>query len=244
MTPLTREVVGTPPPSVPKYAWLKRVLVDHIDRDLAPGDPVPSERELADGLDVSRMTARRALSELVAEGRIRRVPGRGSFVDEPTIRLPIQLTSFTHDMQQRGYTSGARTLGSGRLAADDWLSSVLDVPRGHPVLRIVRLRTADGQPVALERVHLNADAVPGLADVDLTDRSLYGVLADRYSIVFDGGRQIITARLVDPGDAVHLDLPPGAPVLHLVRTSTWRGRLLEYTVSAYRGDRYELSSAL
>lgn len=244
MTALTREVVGSPPPSVAKYAWLKGVLVDHIDHELVPGDPVPSERELAEQLDVSRMTARRALSELVAEGRIRRVPGRGSFVNEPTIRLPIQLTSFTNDMQQRGYTSGARTLARDLVAADDWLSSTLGVPRGHAVLRIVRLRTADDQPVAIERVHLVADVVPGLADVDLTDRSLYSVLADRYSIVFDGGRQTITARLVDPADAGHLDLAPGDPVLHLVRTSTWRGRLVEYTVSAYRGDRYELSSTL
>lgn len=244
MTALTRDLVGTPPPSVAKYVWLKGVLADHIDHQLSPGDSVPSERELADELDVSRMTARRALGELVAEGRIKRVPGRGSFVNEPTIRLPIQLTSFTADMHQRGYTSGARTLEGGVVPADDWLSAHLEVPRGHPVLRLVRLRTADGQPVAVERVHLAADAVPGLADVDLTDRSLYGVLADRYGIVFDGGRQTITARLVGPDDAGHLDLDPGAPVLHLVRTSTWRGRLLEYTVSAYRGDRYELSSAL
>jgi GntR family transcriptional regulator len=243
VTALTRDLVGSPPPSVAKYAWLKAVLVDHIDR-LSPGDPVPSERELADGLDVSRMTARRALGELVVEGRIKRVPGRGSFVNEPTIRLPIQLTSFTNDMQQRGYTSGARTLDGGLVPADDWLSSNLDVPRGHQVLQIVRLRTADDQPVAIERVHLNADVVPGLVDVDLTNRSLYSVLSDRYGVVFDGGRQTITARLVDPGDAGHLDLPAGAAVLHLVRTSTWRGRLVEYTVSVYRGDRYELSSAL
>jgi GntR family transcriptional regulator len=93
-------------------------------------------------------------------------------------------------------------------------------------------------------VHLTADVVPGLEDIDLTDRSLYSVLSDRYGIVFDGGRQAITARLVDPEDAGHLDLPAGSAVLHLVRTSTWRGRLLEYTVSAYRGDRYELSTAL
>lgn len=243
MTALTREVVGSPPPSVAKYAWLRSVLVDHIDR-LTPGDPVPSERELADGLDVSRMTARRALSELVTEGRIRRVPGRGSFVSEPTIRLPIQLTSFTHDMEQRGYTSGARTLGGGVSPADDWLSTSLEVPRGHPVLRLVRLRTADDQPVAIERVHLDADVVPGLGDVDLTDRSLYAVLAERFGIVFDGGRQTITARLADPDDAAHLGVAPGAAVLHLVRTSTWRGRLVEYTVSVYRGDRYELSTAL
>lgn len=87
-------------------------------------------------------------------------------------------------------------------------------------------------------------ALSGLADIDLSNRSLYSVLGDRYSIVFDGGRRTITGRLVDADDAAFLDLPGGSAVLHLVRTSTWRGRLVEYTVSLYRGDRYELSSAL
>ena len=69
MTALTRDLVGSPPHSVPKYEWLRAVLVDHIDHQLAPGDAVPSERELADGLEVSRMTARRALGELEVEDR-------------------------------------------------------------------------------------------------------------------------------------------------------------------------------
>lgn len=243
MVTLTRATVGSPPPSVAKYQWLKGILVDHIDQ-LVPGDPVPSERQLADELDISRMTARRALNDLVAEGRIRRVPGRGSFVNEPTITLPIQLTSFTNDMSQRGLTSGARTVSSELLPADDYLGGRLGVPRGVPVLRIVRLRTADEKPVAIERVHLTADVVPGLEGVDLADRSLYGVLADVYGIVFDGGQQTITARLAEDEDAERLGIPTGSAVLHLARTSTWRGRLVEFTVSVYRGDRYELTTKL
>ncbi|MFV0405548.1 MAG: GntR family transcriptional regulator [Propioniciclava sp.] len=244
MVALTRELVGSPPPAVAKYEWLKGVLLDHIDRRLSPGDPVPSERELADNLDVSRMTARRALNELLAEGRINRTPGLGSFVTDPTISLPVRLTSFTEDMEQRARRAGADTLLTETIAADDTLTGNLDVTWGQPVLQIVRLRSTDGEPVAIERVHLVADIVPGLAQVDLTDASLYATLARDYGIIFDGGEQVITARNAGAEDAAQLRISVGDAVLHLRRTSTWRGRRVDFTTSVYRGDRYELTTRL
>ncbi|MFV0458846.1 MAG: GntR family transcriptional regulator [Actinomycetales bacterium] len=244
MGALTRDVVGTPPPAMAKYEWLRVVLLEHINERLRPGDPVPSERELADELDVSRMTARRALNALVSEGRIRRVPGLGSFVNEPTILLPIQLTSFTTDMNQRGYTSGAQTLSQSVGSADEEVAARLGIGSGTPVLTIVRLRSADLRPVAIERVHLVAGMVPGLEEVDLTDRSLYAVLADRFGLILDGGQQTITARAAEPEDASRLQMAPGSPVLHLARTTTSRGRIVEFTASIYRGDRYELTTRL
>lgn len=244
MGALTRDTVGNPPPSMVKYEWLRVVLLEHINRRLQPGDPVPSERELAEDLDVSRMTARRALNALVSEGRIRRVPGLGSFVNEPTIRLPIQLTSFTTDMNQRGYRAGSRTLSRSVRPADADLAGRLGVAAATAVVETVRVRTADLSPVAIERVHLVADVVPGLEEVDLTDRSLYAVLTERYDIILDGGQQTITARGADPQDATHLQIMAGSPVLHLARTSTWRGRIIEFTTSTYRGDRYELTTSL
>lgn len=244
MVSLTRDQVGEPPPAVAKYEWLKQVLIEHIGKRLRPGDPVPSERELADNLDVSRMTARRALGDLVTEGYIERTPGIGSFVRDHTISLPVQMTSFTADMEQRSHRAGARTLGIELVSAGDALTTNLDVAWGDQVLRIVRLRSADGDPVAIERVHLAAALVPGLEEVDLNDASLYQTLATRYGIAFDGGMQVITARNADETDAELLRIGTGEAVLHLRRTSTWRGRTVEYTTSTYRGDRYELTIRL
>lgn len=241
---LTREVVGTPPPSQAKYEWLKSVLIDYIDQHLSPGNPVPSERELAENLDLSRMTARHAINDLVAEGRIRRVPGLGSFVQEATITLPLRLTSFTQDMSQRSSRAGSQTLEASTVPATEDLMAALDIEPGQPILRMVRLRTSDAQPVAIERVHLVADLVPGLADVDLTNASLYATLASRYGIVFDGAEQVIAARPVGATDAQRLEIHEGDAVLNLRRTSTWRGRRVEYTTSIYRGDRYELTTKL
>lgn len=226
----------------PKYLWLRRVLLDHIDTKLRVGDPVPSERELADSLDVSRMTARRVLSTLMEEGRVERAVGRGTFVSAPRIKMPIRLSSFTEDMRARGYTPGAHTLAFSTAVPED--AGVLDLDAGEAVHVIRRLRTADDVPMAIETVTLAAGMAPDLTVEDLEGGSLYSVLSVRHGIVFDGGEQTVRARNASPEEAQLLHIPAGAAVLHLTRTSTWRGRTVEYTVSTYRGDRYELSTAI
>ena len=79
---------------------------------------------------------------------------------------------------------------------------------------------------------------------DLENHSLYAYLAKRHGIVVDGGMETIRAKHPTAGDARLLQVAPRDAVLHLTRTSTWRGRVVEYTVSSYRGDRYELSTAI
>ncbi len=232
------------PTGVPKYVWLKRVLLDHIDGRLQVGDPLPSERELADTLDVSRMTARRVLTELETEGRVTRAVGRGTFVSAPRIRMPIQLSSFTVDMRARGFVPGARTLSFTTAPPEPEAAAALDVSPDALVHTVRRLRTADGTPMAIEQATVAAELLPDLTAEDLTDQSLYSLLATRADIVFDGGEQTVRARPVTAEEATLLEVPAHAAVLHLTRTSTWRGRTVEYTVSSYRGDRYELSTAL
>jgi GntR family transcriptional regulator len=236
--------VTTPPPGSAKYQWVKRALLQHIERDLSPGEPVPSERELADRFGVSRMTARRALSDLVVEGRVFREVGRGSYVATPSIRLPLQLTSFTVDMDARGMRPGARTVSRDTIPAGDRLSVVLGLHPDDLVYRLVRLRTADGSPMAIERVHLPERAVPGLIDMDLHDRSLYSILAAEYGLTFDSGEETIRARTASQQEAQLLGVHVGDAMLYLVRISRRHGRAMEYTVSSYRGDRYELAVSI
>lgn len=231
------------PADEPKYLWLRRVLLDHIDANLRVGDPVPSERELADSLDVSRMTARRALAALMDEGRVERTVGRGTFVSAPRIRMPIRLSSFTEDMRVRGFTPGAHTLSFTTTPPEGEASAVLDLGPGERAHVIRRLRTADGVPMAIETVTLTAALAPDLSAADLEDGSLYTLLGER-GIVFDGGEETVRARNATAEEARLLHVPAHAAVLHLTRTSTWRGRPVEYTVSSYRGDRYELSTAI
>jgi GntR family transcriptional regulator len=229
---------------VPKYYQLREILLDLIERELHVDAPVPSERELAARYGLSRMTARQAIEHLVSEGRLYRVQGKGTFVARPKIDMPLRLTSFSEDMRARGMVPGSRDLGRRRALATGPLARELGVEQGTAVHVVERLRLADGVPMALERSHIPAHLAPDLLDRSLEGRSLYALLATEYGLALDRGDQVIEAGIADSGDAELLALAPGSAVLLLQRRS-WAGQVaVEYVVSTYRADRYQLRASL
>ncbi|GAB3486407.1 GntR family transcriptional regulator [Nocardiopsis coralliicola] len=229
----------------PKYAQLRDVLVDWIaEAGLGVDDPIPSERELGRQYGLSRMTVRQTIDAMVAEGKLYRVPGKGTFVSRPKIEMPLELASFTEDMRARGFTPGARDLSRRTAPAGPHIARTLDVAPGTPVHHIERLRTADGEPMAVERTALPLSLLPGLEDAPLTGRSLYRVLEEEYGVLLDSGEQTIEAGLCDHADAKLLGLAPGSPVLSMQRRSFSNGTCIESAVSRYRADRYQLHSRL
>lgn len=230
---------------VPKYLQLRAILLDVIDSTELPVDaPVPSERDLCRRYGLSRMTVRQTVDQLVADGRLYRVPGKGTFVARPKIEMPLQLVSFTEDMLARGMRPGARDLARRTIGANAHLARVFQVAQGTDIHIIERLRTADGEPMAIERSHLLASLAPDLLDRRLADRSLYGVLEAVYGIVFDAGEQTIEAGNADSTDAGNLDIPRGGAVLLTRRRSFTGGVCAELTLSTYRADRYRLQTTL
>jgi GntR family transcriptional regulator len=233
-----------PASPVPKYSQLREILLELIDRELAIDAGVPSERDLAGRYGLSRMTVRQALDQLVSEGRLYRVPGKGTFVARPKIEMPLRLASFTEDMRSRGLEPGAQDLARRTAPATATVATRLDLETGTPVHVVERLRTADGVPMALERSHLPAAVFPGLLDHPLAGRSLYTLLEEEYGVVLDSGDQIIEAGVAEAGEARLLGLSPGSAVLLLQRRSYAAGTAVEYVTSTYRADRYRLHAAL
>ncbi|MFI0353806.1 GntR family transcriptional regulator [Actinomadura sp. 9N407] len=230
---------------VPKYFQLRAILLDLIEGSELPVDaPIPSERELCGTYGVSRMTVRQGVDQLVSEGRLYRVPGKGTFVARPKIEMPLRLVSFTEDMLARGMRPGSVDLDRRTMPADTRLARIFEVPPGTGVHVIERLRTADGEPMALERSHILASLAPDLLDRRLADRSLYGVLEAVYGLVFDAGDQTIDAGLADSTEARHLQISRGSAVLLLQRRSYSGGVCAELGVSTYRADRYQVHTAL
>jgi len=229
--------------TAPKYRELAEMLRQQVSQ--APiGAPAPSERQLAEETGVSRMTARRAIDELVKEGLLTREVGRGTFVARPTISVPLQLTSFTDDMRARGHVPSSRLLELADRPADARVAGVLGVEQGTPVTVLARVRMADGVPMAIERSSLRADRFPGLARYDFENESLYRVLSEDYGARFEAGEQVIRAGIVRDEDAEILEIPSGAPVLELVRVSVSRGEVAEWTTSTYPASRFELSARI
>ncbi|NHI16295.1 UTRA domain-containing protein [Microbacterium excoecariae] len=226
-----------------KYRALADRLRAQIHRATV-GAPVPSERQLAHETGVSRMTARRAIDELVREGILTREVGRGTFVARPAIQAPLQLTSFAEDMRVRGHTPTSTVLHLGEVPAEVAAAAWLGVEPGDPVVLLARVRLADGEPMAIEYSHLSADAFPGLERFDFARESLYRVLTEEYGARFDDGEQTVRATLFDAADAAHLGVAEGDAALELVRRVSSSGRPIERTVSRYRADAFELTARL
>lgn len=233
-----------PTSPVPKYSQLREILLELIEEKLSVDAPIPSERELCHRYGLSRMTVRQAVDHLVTEGRLHRVPGKGTFVARPKIEMPLRLVSFTEDMRARGLEPGGRDLDRRTVPANAHLARAFDVPPGSGVHVIERLRTADGEPMAVERSHIPSAVAPELLDITLSDVSLYEVLEKRFGVVLDSGEQTIEAGIADTADARLLDLSRGSAVLLLQRRSFMKGACVEVAVSTYRADRYQLHSTL
>jgi GntR family transcriptional regulator len=208
---------------------------------MEPGQLLPAERELAAEFGVARMTLRKALDQLVADSMLFRRQGSGTFVARPKVAQRLTATSFSADMRARGLRPGARTLSAAMRPAGMAVAACLQIQPTASILRIRRLRLADGIPMALEELHVPGDVAPGLTGEDLVDHSFYALLSQRYGLTVAGGTQTIEPTLISAEDAVLLDVTPGTPAFLFERTArASTGRVVEFVRSVYRGDRYRI----
>ena len=233
-----------PGPRIPKYYAVKRQLLD-LTKAMEPGSPVPPERELAQQYGTSRTTVRQALAELVVEGRLRRMQGKGTFVAKPKVAQLLELASYTQGMRAHGLHPQTRILDTGYVAADDQLAGLLGVRPGSRVLRIHRLRLADGEPMSTDVSHLAARRFPGLRRNLDRYASLYEALATAYGVQLAEAVETIETVLADPKEARLLGVDVGLPLLLLSRQAfDMSGTPVEWAQSRYRGDRYKLVTRL
>src|SRR3978361_1257837 len=127
-----------------KRAQVRGILEQLIETELHPGDAIPSERALVGRLGVSRVTVRQAIADLVAGGVLERVHGKGTYVTGPQVDSRLHLTSFSREMRDRGLQPATVVLSASEEPAGDDVSYALRIRPGRPVVRVERLRTADG----------------------------------------------------------------------------------------------------
>jgi GntR family transcriptional regulator len=229
---------------VTKQRETRQRVLDLIET-LETGDAIPSERQLSVDLGVSRLTVRAALDELVREGYLTRRRGSGTFVAEPKVAKDLTMSSFSDDMRQRGLTPGSRTLELQVVPAGARLGRILHVSPSEPVVVVKRLRLANGEPMAIELLHVRQSLVPGLTAADLEERSFYDLLHERFDVWIESGTQTVEPTVTNEEESTVLGVPLHSPALLFERvTRTADDTIVEFTSSTYRGDRYRLVSEL
>ena len=216
--------------------WLEDLV---ISGELAPGDKLPPEVEIATSLGVSRMTLRQALGAVEAKGLIDRRRGRfgGSFVAAPRFELDhASLPGFTEQMLRIDVEPGAEVLKAITRRPDTAVSKALGLRRGDPVHEIQRVRTANGEPIVLEETYLPAQMFPGLLSNDLHG-SLYAVMRDYGSAPSTADERIEAVQATVEQSEI-LGVAPASPLLLIVRTAFGaNGVAVEFSRDYLRSDR-------
>ena len=236
---------GLPMEGGPLYLQVKRLIEDAIHGELlGGGDALPSERDIAERLALSRVTVRKAIKQLAEEGVLTQRRGSGTYVASRPHRVEqslSQLTSFTEDMARRGMAVRATWLDRGIYPPSPQETMALGLSGDERVARILRLRLTGNTPLAIERASLSERLLP---DPEAIGTSLYKYLEK------SGNRPVratqrIRAVSASETDAALLQVSPGAPSLSIERTSyAASGRVIEFTRSVYRGDTYDFIAEL
>lgn len=233
------------PGNAPLYLQLKKAIEDAVRHGLiGPGDALPSERDIAAKADVSRVTVRKAVQDLVKNGILVQRHGSGTFVAPRMERVEqslSRLTSFTEDMARRGMTVRSAWLDRGIYAPSPDEMMVLGLSSKELVARVARLRIANDTPLAIERASLSATVLP---DPGAVTTSLYMALQRTGNRPVRAVQRISAANLAE-ADARLLEVPAGSASLNIERISYLAtGRVIEFTRSIYRGDAYDFVAEL
>jgi GntR family transcriptional regulator len=225
---------------VPAYAQIEERVMRLVESGrLAVGARLPSERDLAAWVGVSRLTARAALSSLAQRGLVERGVGRrGTVVSRAKLAYDLRdLAGFTEMVHRHGLSASARIRALGELAAPDAIAHELRVAPGASVYRVQRLRFANGEPLTLEDSWLPAARFPGLLDHDMCG-SLYALMRDTYACPPVRAIERLEPILAAARQAHALDVAIGSPLMRVERqTYAADDSPVEFAEDYHRGDR-------
>lgn len=228
-----------------QHERLRAAIVSRIgDGEWKPGTRILSERELCASFAVSRTTARRVISDLVHQGLLRSLPGKGTFVAAQQMRQELEaLTGFSEDMRRRGLSLVTQVISFTRRPATKREAAALNLREGEDVQALHRLRLTGEKPLVVQQAILPLALCPGLDAFDFEKISLYRVLRENYGLKLSHGTTGLSAGLANDEELRLLHLKRPAAVLRSVQT-TWLddGRAIEFCISSFASDDFELTS--
>jgi GntR family transcriptional regulator len=226
----------------PLYYQLAEQIREQIQTgELEPGAQLPSERELSERFEISRMTVRQAVGYLVQQGMLVAQKGIGTFVADPKLTYDaLHLLGFTEEVMRQGGTATSRVLEQAVVPPPVGVASRLDLKPDETTVRIVRLRLSENTPLLLETIFVPTLLCPGLEHENLATQSLYAILEQQYGLHLKRARQIVEATTANHYESELFGIEPGMAMILLEGvTYDHQERPVEFFKAIYRGDRFK-----
>ena len=227
---------------LPKYYIIKNDIIKKInDNELSPNQLLPSERELIDSYNVSRITIRRAIDELVKDGYVYKISGKGSFVNKSTSKQNLNTVhSYTEEITNQGKKPSRKLLKMNIEKGSYDICKKLNLLENENVFLLERVYYADEKPLCLTKAYLPYNQFLNIECFDFSSNSLYNVLESFYNIKITRATQVIEAASSKDKISELLDVDDGHPLL-LFNTTTYGQKdgvefPIEYFISYYKTD--------
>lgn len=226
--------------SVPIYAQLEEIIIKKVkERVYLPGEALPTERELTELFGVSRMTIRQAISNLVHQGVLYKISGKGTFVSKEVIEKKLEIESFSDDMRKRGLEPSSKVLYFEKIIPDNEIKLKLKLSDDEEIYFINRLRLANNEPMAIEYCFLPEKYYPNILKYNLVQCSLYELMKEEYHVSFNYMKQNIKAINMNKREAeMLLGKTKGFGLASLKIIYNEDENPIEYTKTIYNPDRY------
>lgn len=221
-----------------KHKLIRTSLLELIDT-IEDGESLPPERALSERLGAARMTVRKSLDELIDEGFLRRVPGKGTFVTRSHTLKANSMEPFAHFAGHTSSSAEGKTLEFTEEDTGSRIGHRLQLAPSARITKVVRVCLIGGEPVAIERLHLPSHLFPDLTPDDFTPFDVNELYKTRFDIRVTRSSQVLRAATVDEAESKLLGVPVHSPAFFVTTTKTDRDdRVVEYTEAIYRGDKY------
>jgi DNA-binding GntR family transcriptional regulator len=228
------------------YQIFEDIRLQIKNHELNSGDKMPTEQWLTEHYQVSRVTVRKALSELLNAELIQGVRGKGSIVAHPRInRNAASLTGLHEEIAKAGMKPTSIVSDIKRVTAQGKLTEKMGVPEGEPLLSFKRLRLGDNVPIADQTIYLLESIFKGFNPIVLQEGSFYKLAEDEFGLKIDYAEQTIDVKKPTKKQAKELQLADNTSLLRMERTTyLLSGEVVEYTEICYVPSRYKLSMKL
>lgn len=231
--------------TTPLYIQLMNILIDQIENNMEENDKLDSEREICKKYDVSRTTVREALDELEKNNYIYKVQGKGNFISPRVVEQElIRVSSFTEEMKKHGKKPTSKLLNFEITEANSKVARKLKIEENELVFKISRIRIADDIPMIYEMTYLPYERFKTLTKEMIEKNPLYEIFKKIFNTYITSAEEVIESVLINKLESIYLEIPQGQAGLKFERIAYEKDKIIEYTITIARGDKYRYRVSL
>lgn len=227
----------------PLYVQVRNILISRLDsEEYKVNDKIPSEKTLCQEFGISRETLRSVLTELVRDGRLYRVQGKGTFVAEPKFTAnAISYTGIREQLEKQGYDVTTILLAVETILCPVTIAKYLNISEGEPVYYIQRLRKVKDIPLSIHNSYIPTNLCPEFEKNDFCNSQMCEILSSNYGLVRGMVTESLESVLARENEAELLNIKKGHPLLKLSDViSNKEGTIFEYSTVVFRGDKIKI----